>query len=134
MRTLFRIAAAAVLTVSALGASAQVTPKYQLHIAGPDDGAIISDTSDVLVRATVVPNLAQGHQVELLVDGVSAGGPSTTLEFPLSPLPRGLRLLQVTILDATGNVVSTSAASTLYVLSSVPGLSYSRDTMGPGDR
>lgn len=116
MHTLLRFAAAAVMALPALGFTAQVTPNYHLGIANPADGStVFSDSGDVLVRATVAPELANGDKVELLVDGLPAAAPSTTLEFPLSGIARGLHLLQVITIDSTGNVGSISPSNTLYV-------------------
>lgn len=135
MHTLLRIAAAAAIAVTALGASAQA-PKYQLEIAEPADGAVIfTDGGDVMVRAMVVPSLANGDQLQLLVDGAPAAASATTLEFALSGIIRGLHLVQATVIDATGNVGSNTPSITLYVLGGVPGFSYSPDIgMLAGDR
>ena len=67
------------------------------------------------VRVTVVPDLASGDQVELLVDGMPAAEPSTTLDFPLVGLVRGTHVLQARIIDSTGNVGSISPSITFYV-------------------
>lgn len=90
----------------------------------------------MVVLATVVPGLANGDRLQLLVDGRPAAAPAATPEFALSGIVGGLHLLQVTIIDATGNVGSTSPSITLYVLRGVPGLSYSRQDIGilAGDR
>jgi hypothetical protein len=116
MRALASIATAAVLALAALGVSAQETANYQLNIADPaDEATVFNDSGDVLVRVTVVPDLATGDQVELLVDGLPAAPPATTLEFPLSGLVRGPHLLQARIIDSTGNVGSISPSSTVRV-------------------
>jgi hypothetical protein len=116
MRKLTRIAAAASLAAAALGALAQGNPEYDLDIVDPAEwGTVFNNNGDVLVRATVVPDLAAGDQVELLVDGLSAAPPSAVLEFPLSGLTRGQHRLQARVIDATGNVGSVSPSSTFYV-------------------
>lgn len=84
MRTLASIATAAVLALAAPGVSAQETSNYQFDIADPaDEATVFNNSGDVLVRVTVVPGLANGDQVELLVDGLPAAPPATTLEFRL---------------------------------------------------
>lgn len=89
--------------------SAQGIADYQLTIVNPpDEAAVFNDNGDVPVRATVMPDLAQGDQVELLVDGLPAAPASTALEFPLAGILPGPHRLQARILDATGNVRSVS--------------------------
>jgi hypothetical protein len=91
-------------------------PAYQLDIVDPANQAtIFNNNGDVLVRVTVVPDLANGDQVELLVDGVPAAEPGTALEFPLTGLVRGTHMLQARIIDSSGNVGSISPSSTIYV-------------------
>jgi hypothetical protein len=116
MRTLLRIVAAAILALPVSGVHAQGTSKYQLGIIAPADGSTaFSNTGEVIVRASVVPDLANGDQVELLVDGEPVAPPGTTLDFSLAGVTRGLHQLQVVVLDAAGNAISTSPASTLNV-------------------
>jgi hypothetical protein len=98
------------------GARAADPSKYQLDIVDPANQAtVFNNSGDVSVRVTAVPDLANGDQVELLVDGVPAAPPSTTLDFPLSGLVRGTHMLQARIIDATGNVGSISPSSTVYI-------------------
>jgi hypothetical protein len=127
MGTFIRIAAAAVIALAGLAASAQDNPKYRVEITQPADGAIVSDAGEVRVRATTAPELAPGDRLALLLDGMPVAPPSTTLDIPLSVSVRGLHLLQIEVIDATGNVATTSPSSILYVRGDVPGISYSRD-------
>jgi hypothetical protein len=116
MRTLFRIAAAGLLALPILGVSAQETPGYRLSIVNPgNDTTVFSDPGNVRVQAAVVPQLANGDQVELLVDGEPAGPPSTTLDFSLTGIPRGQHLVQARVIDSTGNVDAISPSSIFYV-------------------
>jgi hypothetical protein len=99
-----------------LGVSAQETPGYRLSIVNPgNDTTVFSDPGNVRVQAAIVPQLANGDQVELLVDGEPAGPPSTTLDFSLSGIPRGQHLVQARVIDSTGNVDAISPSSTFYV-------------------
>ena len=89
---------------------------YQLDIVDPANQAtVFNNSGDVLVRVTVVPDLAPGDRVELLVDGLPAAPPATTLDFSLSGLVRGTHMLQARIIDSTGNVGSISPSSTVYI-------------------
>ena len=116
MRTPIRIAAAAILAAAALGASAQGILKYDLDIVDPAyDASVFTDSGDVSVRVTVVPDLAQGDGVELLVDGLPGGAPAGALEFQLSGMPPGEHVLQARIIDSTGNVASASQSRILYI-------------------
>lgn len=116
MRTPIRIAAAAVLAAAALGVCAQGILKYDLDIVDPAyDASVLTDSGDVSVRVAVVPDLAQGDGVELLVDGQPAGAPAGALEFQLSGIAPGEHMLQARIIDSTGNVASVSQSRILYV-------------------
>jgi hypothetical protein len=116
MRILSSLFTAAVLAVPALGAAAPGPSSYDVEIVSPADLAtVFSDTGDVPVRTTVVPDLSMGDRLELLVDGRSVAPPSAILEFPLSGITRGEHVLQARIIDSTGNVASTSPASVVYV-------------------
>jgi hypothetical protein len=126
MRALIRLAAAALVALSALGAFAQDNPKYELRITAPEDGDIVSDVADVLVRVTVAPPLKDGDRVQLLLDGMPVAPSTVPLDFTLSDMARGMHLLQVVIIDATNNVGSMSPSNTLFVLSGIPGISYPR--------
>jgi hypothetical protein len=112
MRRLVHIIAAGVLAASACGAQAQGAAGYRLEIVAPaDDATVFNDSGDVVVKTSVVPPLAPGDQVELLVDGLPAAPPAATLEFPLAGLVRGPHQVQARIIDATGNVGSISPSS-----------------------
>jgi hypothetical protein len=116
IRTLLRIAAAAVIAMPALGAFAQGSPDYNLDIVTPaDEATVFDDNGDVMVHTTIVPDLANGDRVQLLVDGLPAAPPATSLEFPLAGITRGQHLLQARIIDSTGNVGPVSSSSTFYV-------------------
>jgi hypothetical protein len=116
MRTLANITTAAVLAMAALGVSAQGTHDYRLEIVAPaEEATVFNNSGDVPVRITVTPDLAQGDQAELLVDGVPAAPPAATLDFQLSGLVRGTHMLQARIIDSTGNVAQISPSSTFYV-------------------
>lgn len=112
-RTLARLAAAAAFALPALGAWAQ---DYQLTIVDPgDEDTVLSDHGEMTVRAAVMPELAPGDRIELLVDGLPAAAPATTPEFSLSGVSRGLHILQARIIDPTGNVGSISPSDAVYV-------------------
>jgi hypothetical protein len=116
MRALIRTTAAALVAVAALGASAQEASSYELGIVVPAAAStVFSDTGDVTVQASVVPELAPGDKVELLVDGAPAGPASASLDFALTGIPRGQHVLQARIIDASGNVGSVSPPDTFYV-------------------
>ena len=113
MRMLLRIATAATLTVAALGVFAQGTPNYQLNILNPaNGGTVFNNNGEVLAQASVVPGLADGDQVQMLVDGVPAAAPAASLEVPLSGINPGLHTLQARIIDAQGNAGPVSPSST----------------------
>jgi hypothetical protein len=112
MRTLSRIATMAVLALAPFGARAQDTSRYQLDIVSPaDEAALPSDGGDVQVRTAIVPQLANGDRIELLVDGLPAARPGTALEHDLSGLAPGRHRLQARIIDSTGNVGAVSPST-----------------------
>jgi hypothetical protein len=109
-------ATAAVLAVAAPGVTPRGTPNYDLDIVNPaDEATVFSDNGDVSVRATVVPDLANGDQVEFLVDGLPIAPPTSVLDFPLYGIVHGQHMLQARIIDSTGNVGSISPSRTFYV-------------------
>jgi hypothetical protein len=106
---------AAFLVGLSTAAAAQDPAPYQVSIVSPDDlSTVFSDTGEVTVDTKVVPPLASGDHIELLVDE-QQGPPSSSLQFALAGLPRGLHLLEARVIDASGNVAAISAASTFYV-------------------
>jgi hypothetical protein len=116
MRTCYSFIAAAVLALTALGAAAQAGSRYAIQIVSPADAAtVFSDGGDVPVQVAVVPALAAGDQVELLVDGTAVAPPMALLDFPLNGITRGEHVLEARVIDATGNVASSSPASIFYV-------------------
>jgi hypothetical protein len=116
MRTCYSFIAAAVLALTALGAAAQAGSGYAIQIVSPADAAtVFSDSGDVPVQVAVVPALAAGDRVELLVDGTAVAPPMALLDFPLNGITRGEHALEARVIDATGNVASSSPASIFYV-------------------
>ena len=110
------VIAAAVLAVPALGVAAPGAARYDVDIMSPtDQETVFSDSADLSVRTTVVPDLAMGDRLELLVDGTPAAPPSAMLEFPLYSISRGEHVLQARIVDSTGNLASTSPPSVIYI-------------------
>jgi hypothetical protein len=82
---------------------------YVVNVVNPvDEAAVFDDNGDVRVRTAVAPPLANGAQVELLVDGLPAAPPSTSLDFPLAGIPEGSHRLQARVIDSTGNVQAVS--------------------------
>lgn len=116
MRALSRLAAAAAIALAGCGAFAQQVPGYDLGVVAPgNDATVFDDNGDVEVRVTVAPDLANGDQLELLLDGMPVAPPTMSLDYPLYGVMRGQHLLQARIIDATGNVGSISPPSTFYV-------------------
>jgi hypothetical protein len=106
---------AAAIALPGLGVSAQETPGYRLRIVSPaEDARVFSDAGEVAARATVVPDLANGDRIELLVDGDPAGPPATSLDFRVSGMARGPHVLQARVIDSTGNVNAVSPSSIFY--------------------
>ena len=116
MRTLWSLVTAAVLAAPALGAAAPGVASYDVDIVSPSDQeTVFSDTGDLSVRTTVVPDLAMGDRLEFLLDGTPVAPPSPILEFPLYGVTRGEHVLQARIIDSTGNVASTSPPRVVYI-------------------
>ena len=110
-----RMAAAASLAACAFGAAAQ--GPYQLGITDPLDQATVDrDTGPLLVRVVVVPELADGDQLELLADGFPVAHAGAALEFRLAAVAPGPHVLQARIIDSTGNVGAISPANVLTVV------------------
>lgn len=86
---------------------------YRMEVVTPPSESTVSG-DDVMVRATVVPGLAAGDRIELLLDGEPIAPASKSLELQVSGLARGTHLVQARIIDSTGNVGSVSPASPFY--------------------
>jgi hypothetical protein len=112
-RVVFAIGVAAALASG--GAFAQA-PVYDIDIAEPtSDQTVFSDTGDVDVRATVAPDQARGYRVEFLIDGQSAGNPSSSLDAHLNGIVRGQHVVQARLVDSAGNVAALSPPTVFYV-------------------
>jgi len=80
------------------------------------DAAVRSNAGDLTVKAHVEPALAQGHRLQLLLDGVPLGVAQRVPEFPLQNIDRGTHRLQIRIIDEAGETVFTGAASTFHLM------------------
>ena len=117
MRIIFGAVATAVV-VMVFGVSAQElhAPVYALEIVSPPDEAVVfDDGGNVRVEVAVAPGLADGDQVEFLVDGFALGPPATVLEIPAFGILPGPHVLQARIIDASGNVGALSPSIHFHV-------------------
>jgi hypothetical protein len=110
---------APVPTASASGSgSIQVAPqKYKaLTIVAPDDQTSYFDADPVVnVQVDSDPELLEGDQIYLYVDGQRYGSSGGAYTYSLPNLPRGAHTLRAVIFDADGTEKIRSAQVTVYL-------------------
>lgn len=89
----------------------------RLHIASPRDEETLPSgaAGNVQVQLAIEPALDETHRLRLLVDGQAMAPAIHADTLRLTNLERGERVLQVELLDASGEVRQRSAPVTLYV-------------------
>lgn len=76
----------------------------------PDAEAIRANNGSFTVDIAIDPQLAPGHQLQLLLDGQPYGSPGTSTRFQVLNADRGEHSLAVAVLDARGAVLQQSDA------------------------
>jgi hypothetical protein len=101
------------------------TVKYQsVRIAQPEDDLAIRDNAgNVTVSVTTDPALvtAQGHRIQLYLDGEKQGKPTTSTMFTFSNLDRGTHTLVAAVVDDKGKELARSQPSTFHLLRAAVG-------------
>ena len=105
-------------TASQSSGSIQVaTPNYKsLTIIAPSDQTSYFDADAVVnVQLDSTPELFEGDQIYLYVDGQRYGSSGDAYTYSLPNLPRGSHTLRAVIFDANGNEKIRSSLVTVYL-------------------
>mgnify|MGYP000138522185 FL=1 len=87
-----------------------------LKIVSPaDDSGIEHGPGNFTVKTSIKPALADGHAMQLFIDGAAHGKPSGRTSFKLTNVYRGTHILQVKVLSADGEVIKSSKPSSVHV-------------------
>lgn len=86
-----------------------------LQVASPaNDAAVRDNAGNVTVTASVEPELATDHVMQLYLDGtLRDSGPTTS--FQLTNLDRGTHEVELRIVDQGGNVLASSGPSVFHL-------------------
>ena len=79
------------------------------------DGAVRLNSGDLPVRVRIVPSLAEGHVIEIRVDGAVVRRGRRTA-FVLSEVDRGLRVIEAAVRDETGAEVAVASPVAITLL------------------
>lgn len=84
-----------------------------ISILAPENDSAFWDASGVVpVTVQVVPDLAPGDRLELLMDGNSVAEPSRVTRFSVREVERGTHTLVAQVIDAEGKVLARSDTTT----------------------
>ena len=94
----------------------QAAQYTKLAITEPEDDSTIRDNAgNLTIKLAVEPDLQEGDNVALLLDGKEVGqGKGTTIHLP--NVDRGTHTLQVEIRDAQNNTLISSSPITIHLL------------------
>ena len=93
------------------------SPAYQCQVVSPTDTDTFPNAHSVSTSVQVVPDLHNGDQVFLLLDGARVPGfPTQGGSFTISPIDRGEHTLQVVVQDVSGKLLCQSPNVSFTVL------------------
>lgn len=97
------------------GEGARVTSYQSLAITSPaNDAAVRENAGNVTISASIQPNLAVGHIMQVYLDGELRQQGFTT-SFQLVNLDRGTHNVQVRVVDQNGNTLIASQPSVFHL-------------------
>lgn len=118
-RAALMLCTAALAAAGALDAPAALAASYrsyQVTIAQPaKDATVFSNPGDVDVKVSVTPELQGGDEVELWLDKAAVQAPGAQSQFHLKGVVRGEHTLRARVIDASNDVIGSSAPVTFYV-------------------
>ena len=90
--------------------------KYQVSIASPvNNEQIRSNNGTLSVVVNSKPDLQEGHQYRVRLDGRVAGAPQTHNVFKIPNTDRGEHTLSAEVIDKGGRVVKSSGSITVFL-------------------
>ncbi len=97
------------------GEEAAATSYRSLQVASPaNDEGIRENAGNVTVTAAIEPELADGHVMQVYLDGTLLQSGHAT-SFQLTSLDRGTHNLQLRVVDASGNTLITSKPTVFHL-------------------
>ena len=87
-------------------------------LSSPDNEATVrNNLGTVLIETALTPALmsSQGHSIQYYLDGVAHGAAIDSTTLTLTNVDRGQHQLSASVLDATGNVLISTAETTVFV-------------------
>ncbi|GAA5192636.1 DUF4124 domain-containing protein [Ferrimonas gelatinilytica] len=91
-------------------------PEYKIGIRSPSEEATVRDNNGQLgLDISLEPELADGHRVQLFLDGVQVRTLGGGGSFALDNLDRGEHQLQAKVVDKNGKVLASSPLRTVYL-------------------
>ncbi len=102
----------------AAGGEAVATTYEALSITSPADDEPVRENAGnvtIVVRATPALDTSQGHQLEILLDGLPASN-GAAASVSLTNVDRGTHVVTARITDADGNVLIASQPVTFHML------------------
>jgi hypothetical protein len=90
--------------------------EFQVTITNPANETIIArGPGNFTVTSSVTPSLSNGHQLQLMMDGVPREEANSYGTWPLTGVFRGEHKLEVSVVTTAGEIVSTSEPITVFV-------------------
>jgi len=107
-------------TTSEVEFKPSITTNYNLNIVSPaDDEGVRANDGTITVKLTTGSVLADGHVLIAMIDGMDFNEGTTSQTITLKNVDRGTHSLSVKVVDAEGQVISTSKAITFHVLRAI---------------
>jgi hypothetical protein len=83
------------------------TPKAEEHF--------VNNAGQVTIGVEITPELQDGHQLNLTLNGEHRAGPTTSTSFSFSNLDRGTYTAIVNIVDKAGTIIKASTPVVFHV-------------------
>lgn len=108
--------------LSDIGKSAKKQPGYEvLAVTKPANDAKLRDTDgSIPVTASIEPDLHEGHQLQVWVDGRPAGPAGSSTSLVAENVRGGERRLKVVVVDQDGDAVQSSAEVAVFIQQNTP--------------
>lgn len=92
-----------------------LSPYSQFKIKSPTPDETFRNADDLFVTLSIMPRLRKGHKVLILLDGRPYGSPKPSPQFAIPDVERGTHIVEARVLDANGDMVTSSGAVTFHM-------------------
>ncbi|MBK1701257.1 hypothetical protein CKO22_10065 [Thiococcus pfennigii] len=110
---------------------ADAGPFEAFEIATPDDGAVVRGDGSLDVGLLLVPALAPGERLRVVVNEVAVRGDQPGTQMRLQGLALGTHRLRAEILDEAGAVLARTATISIHIRPPQPQADGPQDDAGP---